>query len=583
MNWTQRAKTAAVLPVFTVIFITLTVASYTRESATWDEPQHVLAGYAALKHGDYRVDPEHPPLLRLWAAAPLMLRNNIRLPTEFLPTRIDDQWTLANQFAFVHATMYRLNDADSILYPARFMIVLLGIGLGILLFFWARELFGFGVAVAVLVLYLCEPNLSAHARLVTTDFGVTALMFGAVYFLWRCARALTPANLVGLAAFFALAQASKFTALLLGPICVILLAARICRREPWTCRLGSSRQLSRRQAAGAVGGIVLLLAVASVAMIWVAYDFRYLPARGPVEPMDATASDLARIRPDEVSPLLCAIDRNHLLPNLYTQGLQISRLKAQQRGAFLAGNYSNAGWWYYFPVAFAIKTPVAILLLSLAGAALYLRQWKTLPQTGLFLLLPVVVVMGAAMQSHLNIGLRHILPVYPFALLLAGKALAELLPRARRAAVIGLLGLAALEVAPAYPHYLAFFNSFVGGPRNGHKYLVDSNLDWGQDLKGLKRWMDKTGLQHINLSYFGTADPGYYGIGCTHLPGAPFFAMPEIARPQLPGYVAISVTNLRGVYLNEAGRAFYRPLLEMKPVAVIGHSIRVYWVTRQWW
>ena len=134
-----------------------------------------------------------------------------------------------------------------------------------------------------------------------------------------------------------------------------------------------------------------------------------------------------------------------------------------------------------------------------------------------------------------------------------------------------------------YPHYLAFFNRFVGGPRHGQEYLVDSSLDWGQDLKGLKRWMDKNNVQHINLSYFGTADPGYYKINCTHLPGAPFFAEQFVKGPELPGYVAVSATNLRGVYFDERWRDFYKPLLEMEPVAVIGYSIYVYRVERPWW
>ena len=121
-----------------------------------------------------------------------------------------------------------------------------------------------------------------------------------------------------------------------------------------------------------------------------------------------------------------------------------------------------------------------------------------------------------------------------------------------------------------------FFNGLVGGPRHGSRYLVDSNLDWGQDLKPLKRWMDRNGIDFINLSYFGTADAGYYGIQCQHLPGAPFFNSAEVGPPRLPGFIAVSATNLRGVYFDEATRNFFTPLLKAEPAAVIGHSIFVY-------
>jgi hypothetical protein len=163
-------------------------------------------------------------------------------------------------------------------------------------------------------------------------------------------------------------------------------------------------------------------------------------------------------------------------------------------------------------------------------------------------------------------------------LLLAGSAMAWW-HWARRFAPL----VAAAELALIYPHCLAAFNLAVGGPAHGDEYLVDSNIDWGQDLKGLKRWMDRNRVTTINLSYFGTADPSYYGIQCTYLPGGPFYVEQQVSPPQLPGYVAVSLTNLRGVYFNEEMRRRYEQLLERKPAARIGHSINVYWIERPWW
>jgi hypothetical protein len=280
------------------------------------------------------------------------------------------------------------------------------------------------------------------------------------------------------------------------------------------------------------------------------------------------------------------IDAHRLLPNAYTEGFLLGQAKAQFRGAFLGGQYGIEGWWYYFPVAFLIKTPVALLLMLMGGLILCAKRWRLFLRDEAFLLVPIAFYLGSAMTARLNIGLRHILPIYPFVLLLAALCISELLRGRQKSGYTLLIGLSLFwlfEFARVCPHYLAFFNQFAGGPRNGYKYLADSNLDWGQDLKPLKKWMDEQNVQHINLAYFGTAEPIYYGIQCTYLPGSPFFAENLVRAPQLPGYVAVSATVLDGVYLNEAGRAFYKPLRERPPRAVIGYSIFVYWVDRPWW
>jgi len=178
----------------------------------------------------------------------------------------------------------------------------------------------------------------------------------------------------------------------------------------------------------------------------------------------------------------------------------------------------------------------------------------------------------------------HILPIYPFALVLAAGAAAELMAM-RRYAAKGILAVLAIfwmfEFARAYPSNIAFFNQTVGGPRNGYKYLADSNIDWGQDLKGLKRWMDTNGVAHINLAYFGNAAPAYYHMNVTYLPDVPS-VVPEnvIESPRLPGYVAVSATVLDAVY---SDRDFYKPLRDKEPVARIGNSIFVYWIDAPWW
>jgi len=579
---TSERLSIGVLLLFTGVFITFTVSSYRQESATVDEPHHLLAGYAALKLGDYRVDPEHPPLLRMWAALPMLAMRHVTLDTNsvnWLPKRPD---------LFIHEFVYEKNDADRLLYTARFMTVLLGLLLGIVLFQWAKKLYGFATAVLVLALYTTEPSLLAHAGLVTTDFGVACFMFSALYFLWRLSQELTWKNLILFAVFFALAQISKFSALALWPMLFVLLFARVAGYQPWSCSVGGSRTLgSRTGKVLAAASIVTAACLVSFAAVWAVYGFRYSPAPAGtgVERVLAVPHVLERI--PHLAAVLNWIDRHHLLPNACTQGFLLGRGLAQERPAYLMGKISNVGWWYYFPVAFLVKTPAALLLLFFGGLMLMIARRDAWTETDVFLLVPVVVyVLIAMMARNLNIGVRHILPIYPFVLLIAGGAVAWLWESGRKTLRAGLLALCLFQVeetAFAYPNYIAFFNQFVGGPQNGYKYLADSNLDWGQDLKPLKKWMDKNGVSFVNLGYFGSADPVYYGIHCSYLPPRTIFFEGRDDRLQLPGYVAVSVQYLLGVSEHLPNTSPYKKLLDSEPVAVIGQSIRVYWVERPWW
>jgi Flp pilus assembly protein TadD len=278
------------------------------------------------------------------------------------------------------------------------------------------------------------------------------------------------------------------------------------------------------------------------------------------------------------------IDANRLLPNAFIQGAFYSHASLKQMPAYLGGEISESGWWYYFPLAIVVKTPLALLVLVGVGLFGFVRRGRELGVGNqLFVLIPIVAYLGTAMASGVNIGLRHVLPIYPFLLLIAAAGARELLRLPRRMAVAALALVAIVwtgEFARAYPHPLTFFNQLVGGPPNGYRYLADSNLGWGQGLKGLKSWMARNGVAHVNLAYFGQADPAYYGIDCTYLPGGPSFALDKTSRPRLPGYVAISSTTLSGVYAPPPWRLFYRPFQDLKPAAVIGNSIRVYWVER---
>ncbi len=435
-----------------------------------------------------------------------------------------------------------------------------------LVFFWTYDWLGFRAAVCALAFYTLIPDVSAHAALVTTDLGVTVFVFAAAFFLWRVSRKLHWRTVAALSLSVAAAVLTKFSALVLGPIVIGLLALAVWRRTG----------LSTRQAALVVGAI----AVTTWMGIWTAYGWRDAPSHTPNWRFDV-AADAASHPSTPLAGLAAWIDTHHILPNAFTQGA-LSCANGSAQRAYLLGRVSDRGWWYYFPVAFVVKAPVSFLLLLAIGAVVCVVDRRRLGLVNeAFLLVPVGVYLAAAMASGVNIGVRHILPIEPFLAILAGIAADRVLamPRwAGRVAVGGVVLGWVISFASAYPHTLGFFNVLAGGPRHGLRYLADSNLDWGQHLKLLKQWMDEHQVSHINLAYFGQADPAYYKIDCTYLPATFAFASRVQPAPTLPGYVAISATVLSGVYLDPEWRVFYSGFRRLPPTAEIGHSIRVYWI-----
>jgi hypothetical protein len=276
---------------------------------------------------------------------------------------------------------------------------------------------------------------------------------------------------------------------------------------------------------------------------------------------------------------LAAVYRFRGLP-LYWDGLTatLSRL-GEGRSSFVAGRYSLTGSWLYFPVALAVKTPLPLLILAAFGLALKLRKaeaataWLVFAPAALFL---------AACGSKTQIGYRHILPVYPFLIVVAAHGAAWLWSRGRggKAAALALGLWLACGVTRVYPDYLAYFNEAAGGPAGGYRWLVDSNLDWGQGLKELGEELGRRGSPPIYLSYFGVADPSYYKIRyvpvgfVSNVDRRDGVTMPGKGDPVL---LAVSATNLQSVYY--ADKTNFAWLKSRKPVFIAGHSIFLYDLT----
>ena len=510
-------------------------------SQTVDEAAHLVAGYSYLVTGDFRLDSEHPPLIKAFQALPLLLF--FRLP--FKP---DPQlWLDKDAFGIGYEWLYKSGlAADQILFASRLANLFLGMSLLALMAWWAHRLWGAWAASLALALGSLEPNFVAHSGLVTTDIGVTLFIFLTVYLLWEYVSRPSWQLLAAIGLAFGLALLAKFSALMLLPIIFCILSAFIVSGENVDFLPGGRDKTRRRTGIVAAAALFMLILAIAIFTVPLGYAFKGF------------------------TTWISGLD---LLWSLSKDGRQ----------SFFLGAYSREGWWNYFIVAFLIKTPVGTLLLIIASLVLY-RAGKPLSRREIFfLLLPPLLIFLLTARTKIHIGLRHILPVYPFLFLLASRlatlsATPRVMPIAALGGAVVLIAGSVLRIAP---HQLAYFNEFVGGPEKGYRYLSDSNLDWGQDLKGVKAYMDKQHLEVVYLSYFGSASPSYYGIRYQHAPGSWLWEWPprreKISRPARRDILAISVYNLQDVASPDD--PLYRWLWKDTPIAKIGYSIFIYDLT----
>ena len=569
----RRFRDALVLAAGLAVLFALVFSSLRSKSAVYDEIVHFSAGYSSLRFGEFRFNPDHPPLVARWAAAPL-LAMDVRFPAD------DPAWTMGRPYEVGRRFLYRWNDGDRLLLRGRAMILVLAAALATIVFSWTRALWGFPAAALSLLLTVTSPDVLAHGQLVTTDMGAALFILATVAAFERLTARLTAPRVAIAGLALGAALATKFSAFILFPVLAVLAAVVAFRREPLTVAVGAKSRVLERATAklAALAAALALLCAIAFACVWAAYGFRFAAAQ---DPAFEASIPWDRLRPEEQA-LARAVDvmrDGHVLPEPWLWGFVRFFKHQQGRPSFLLGAHSGEGFWSFFPVSFAVKTPVALLVL-LAVAAWLASSGRVRGRADIFLGIPLALYAAASLSRDINIGHRHLLPLYPFLFVAAGRAATWAVaawPRRAPAAAIALL--AAWHVGAAlwiHPHYLAYFNELAGGPGRGYRILVDSSLDWGQDLRGLKPYMDAHGIPRVKLSYFGTADPAYYGIACDLLPS--YLPLPrEVVRTFAPGDVlAISATNLQGVYLEAADRPMMERLRREKPVGSVGHSILIF-------
>jgi hypothetical protein len=428
-------------------------------------------------------------------------------------------------------------------------------------------------AIAALFLFTFDPNILAHSQMIHTDLPFSAFFFIGTYFLWRALRHLTWPNLLLACVFSALAAITKYSYPAIWIVWALLGLVNVFSSEPLRSSLGGAHLISSRWKKTLVwAGIGASTALGAYLFIWAVYGFRFAAIPG-----GTSSLRMDFVMPPENSllrPLAAFIADHRLLPEAWLYG-QLYVLKYLSRVGFFLGQRFTAGrLWSYFPTAFAVKSTLPLLIVLAISLNMFIRG-RLNRMHGLFLLIPAIVYFLLAIWSGANIGVRYVLPVYPFLFVLAGGAVAELWRHTRIRKGVAVLALWSLWTCLSiYPDYLAFFNGLVGGPDNGYKVLLDSNLDWGQDLKGLKKWMDAHGVKKIWLAYFGAAYPEYYGIDSATVEGSWIEEDPP-AMQGIPTsrYMALSAHLLYGT---SEGNSLIRLFKQRKPVAIIGHSILVF-------
>lgn len=499
----------------TCAFIVQASIAARRDSVTIDEFVHLPLGLYNLYTGDFRADPINPPLARMIAALPLYLR-----PPAFDPEPDTPHWSMGYLLMQRNADRYQ-----RIFVSARSMVIALAVLLAMLVFWWAGALYGWSAGLAALALYSFSPSMLAHGHLVTLDLGGALGFTMTAFATWRLLQKPSHARaaLVGVA--LAIATLLKLSGFVLVAAVVLCVAVRALGE-----RGGGSRMRW------------LALLCTSAAACLIALNLGY-GCEGTFAPLSAATLDergriamLAARAPWLRLPLP--------LPFINGVDMVLNVGKQSDPSYFFAGKLSSEGWWYYHLAAFALKTPIPLLLASVFALAMWaMGRGKARYEYCVYA--PVLLIFASnSLFNSLQIGVRHVLPVYPLLMIGVSPWIVGGLARWNRpgghgrmmaiAVAAGLLWYVGSSLAVA-PRYLQYFNEVAGGAEGGHRFLVDSNVDWGQDLIRLREYMDANGIDQVNLAYFGRVHPGVYGI--RFLP---------LERGRSRGITAVSATFLMG-------------------------------------
>lgn len=550
----QRAKECPCwFRLFQVALLALALAAplliLRNKSATYDEVTHLPSGYSYLATGEIHLNAQHPPLIKELCAYPLLFLN-LKSPIQWGILKRPDlpqgfEWAFGREFLFSQ-------DADRILFWGRVPAVLASLCLAALIMVWAGQLWGKAAGLLALALYVFDPTITAHSQLVTTDVGCA---FFSTLFLFFLRRFLTNpcwTNLALPGLSLGLALGTKFSALILLPIALLLIGLSLWVKGPGPSGRSETRDASSRlpalfhqflsgfgdpsffkRACAALLFTALTVALAYL-VLWALYFF----------PRD---------------------------PLFYWQGMKtVYRDHAPNHEFYLMGELSKQGWWYFLLVAWLVKTPVPTLLILGTALVLFIcgRRRNWLEEA--FVLAPAIIYFAAYSAGASNLGIRYLIPCFPFFFIFSARAASWAAGRAVVALLACLLWLG-WEFAAIWPDHLSYFNQLAGGPNRGTEWLDDSNVDWGQGLIQLREYLKRKPVEEYWFCYFGSGVPGYYGVQQKPI------ADTGLMKPE--GMLILSahcVARMRAVLWRQFGTSSENWMLHKAPRDIVGHAYYIY-------
>ncbi len=595
------------------------------KSPTIDEPLHLTGAFLAGHQGDFRANPEDPPLFhRAMSLALLGMQTPPELKEVAWQDRISDR--TENGEPAGDRRHHAIGRVFYDTYPqlffeainrARLVMIVTSMGLVVSVGWIARRFLRAGRikaaerwAIGAAALMAVEPTLLAHGPLLKNDVGLALVWMWATFALIRVVERFDWMRVLVLAILCATGVMVKFSGLLLAPVVVLAITARAIWPVDWPGATGGvARRLLRATGAIAICGAI------GVMGIWTAYGFRYAASPGVAmnfeqlridhtqlkQMLDVVRSETATTEPATlaVEPAGGAIHgwvdvarRHQLLPEAFLYGMSFVHVQSAARPTFLLGHYDITGWRGYFPTVMAIKLPIGVLVLlasALVIGVLGLFQLRPPGVIGWVLVASIGTYMLVSIEAKLNLGIRHLLPMWgpacvAMVLLLARArmAVSERTGRTLGGAVVVLLAVASLESLSRAPDFLAFRNAMFGDDTRAYEVVVDSNLDWGQDLPAIAQWQKDNPRTVIFMAYFGTVDPGLYGIDYLNVaPGyfrnAGRYMLPPTRQPDEPPMViVISATHRQAVYVRRLKEQLDALGLDRPRAVLGGGSILIY-------
>ncbi|HZV04529.1 MAG TPA: glycosyltransferase family 39 protein [Gemmataceae bacterium] len=588
--WIVRLSIAVIL----LIHALLLLDGSRKNFVVIDEAGHLVAGISHWTTGTYSMYRVNPPLARMLAVIPVfLLHPDTKAIQPVLGTAKRAEFECANPFALDNAERYL-----DILFLARLAGILWSCLGGWLVYRWGSDLYSNRAGLLALVLWCFNPSILAHAQVVTPDLPATVAGLAATYCFWRYLREPSWFSAMLTGVVLGIAELTKFTLLYLyalGPLLWLL--------NRWRLRVAGNSTVPFWSQFGQCLAMVGI----SILIINLGYEFQgtgkplggyvfVTRALGGDPPPDASYvhSNTNRFKDSWLGTLPVP------LPAEFLSGIDRQRLDFEVGSfSFLRGEWKRGGWWYYYLYALAVKLPIGLLALVVWGflSSLIGYPYRTWLVYECFLWLPVLSVMVlVSSQTGFNHHMRYVLPIFPF-LIVGASRLSWFLSHQHWKTGLLVLSLTLWSIASTlviHPHYLSYFNEVAGGPDNGHNHLIDSNIDWGQDLLFLKAWLEKHPEAHpLRLAAFNTIDPGVIGIQFTLPPLGPISR--DITQDshfrQLgphPGYYALDVNFVHGyaypvadsrgqfgsIRLHE-----YEYFQHFHPIAKAGYSIFIYHIT----